>query len=254
MPATPSARFPATAWTCIEAARDPDHPKYATAIDRLLITYARPAYHFLRRKYPNAPDHEELTQLFFFNLVTRGWLARADSARGRFRDFLKTLLKRFAYDQVVRTPEQTCFEQRFVSLHSLTDDDRAYEPPASETPDEAFDRAWKAALLRTVRDNLAAHYATTADAEERKRFDIFAARYFVDRGQDQPTQEALAERFEVNREYVRYALTLVQKRWERLLRQEVRDQVGRDVDVDEEIRKLLDIEASDPLAFPDPQS
>ena len=40
-------------------------------------------------------------------------------------------------------------------------------------------------------------------------------------------------------ERVRYALEQVRKHWERLLRHEVRDQVGPDVDVEEEIRKFL---------------
>jgi RNA polymerase sigma-70 factor (ECF subfamily) len=240
MSAIPSARFPATAWSCIEAAGDPQHPKYVAAVNRLLTSYWRPAFRFLRKQYPAAPDPEDLTQQFFLTLVTRGWLARADPVRGRFRDFLKTILKRFAFDQTVRAPRQTKFEQTFVSVHSLMDDsDRAYEPPAGETPEEAFDREWKAALLRTVRDNLAAYYAVSADPAERQRFEIFAANHFVAPGEDQPTQEALAERFGVRRDQVRYALVQVRKRWERLLRQEIRDQVGAEVDVEEEMRKLL---------------
>jgi RNA polymerase sigma-70 factor (ECF subfamily) len=238
MPAPPSARFPTTAWSCLEAARDPQHPKYVTAVNRLLTAYWRPVYRFLRRKYPAAADPEGLTQQFFLALLTRGWAARADPTRGRFRDFLKTLLARFAFDQVVRAPEQAKFEQRFVSLHSLIEDaERAYEPPAGETPEEAFDKGWKASLLGAVRDNLAAHYAATGDAE-RQRYAIFAASHFVGRGEEQPTQEALAERFGVSRDQVRYALKQVGKRWERLLRQEVRDQVGAGADVEEELRKL----------------
>jgi hypothetical protein len=127
-----------------------------------------------------------------------------------------------------------------VSIHGLPDDaDRAYEPPTREMPEEVFDKEWKAARLRTVRDNLAALYAASSGAKERQRFEIFAASHFVERSEDQPTQEALAERFGVSREQVRYALDQVRKRWERLLRQEIRDQVGADVDVDEEICKLL---------------
>lgn len=50
-------------------------------------------------------------------------------------------------------------------------------------------------------------------------------------------QEALFDRFGVSRDQVRYALDQVGKRWERLLCQEIRDQVGADVDVEEEITK-----------------
>ena len=240
MPATLSARFPATAWTCVEAARDPQHPKYVLAVNRLITTYWRSVFHFLRRKFPAAPDFEDLTQQFFLTLVTKGWLARADQKRGHFRDFLRTILKRYAFDQVVRAPQQAQFEQRFVSIHSLMEDsDRAYEPSVDETPEEAFDKEWKAALLQTVRRNLEAHYAAAADAEERQRYAIFAALNFVEHAEDRPTQEALAARFGISRDQVRYAVEQVRKRSERLLRQEVRDQVGAEEDVEDEIRKLL---------------
>ena len=172
MSAIHSARFPSTAWSCIEAVRDPQHPqppKYVIAVNRLISTYWRPVFHFLRKKYPAVADVEGLTQQFFLSLVTRGWLARADQTRGHFRNFLRKILERFAYDKVVRAPQQTQFEQRFVSIHSLMDDtERSYEPPAGETPDEAFERGWKAALLQTVRRNLEANYAAATFYSIRK--------------------------------------------------------------------------------------
>jgi len=178
MSATPSARFAATAWSCIEAARDPHHPKFRTAVARLITTYWRPVFHFLRAKGHSATDAEDLTQEFFRRcLQPRSPLSRADRNKGRFRDFLRTLVKRFAHDQTVRSTKQTEFERwPIVSVHDLMrDSDRSYEPPAGETPDEAFDKAWKTALLRTVRDNLEAHYAAASDATEGQRFEIFAA-------------------------------------------------------------------------------
>src|SRR4029450_10918178 len=133
-------------------------------------------FRFLRAKYPAAPDSEALTQQFFLSLLTGNALAQADQARGRFRDFLKKILSRFAYDKIVRAPQQAQFESRFVSIHVLMDDDdRAYEPTDRQTPEEAFDVAWKSALLQTVRRNLEGHYAAALDAEERRRFAIFAA-------------------------------------------------------------------------------
>jgi RNA polymerase sigma-70 factor (ECF subfamily) len=239
MPATSSARFPATAWRCTEAAQDPQHPRFVIAVNRLIAAYWRPVFRFLRRKYPAAADAEGLTQEFFLTFVTRGWLARADQTRGHFRDFLRTLLKRYAFDQVVRAPQQARIEQRFLSIHGLMEDsDRAYESPDKEMPEEAFDRDWKAALLQAFRRNVEAHYAAALDPEERLRFEIFSALHFVERDADRPTQTALAARFGLTRDQVRYAVEQVRKRSERLLRQEIRDQVGPDVDVEDEIRKL----------------
>ena len=126
-----------------------------------------------------------------------------------------------------------------LSAHyACTHCDRSYEPPAGETPEQAFDTAWKAALLQTVRRNLEAHYAAAIEARERLHYQIFTAVYFPER-EDQPTMDTLAEHFSITREQVKYAIERVRKRYERLLRQEIRDQVGPDVDVEEEIRKLV---------------
>ncbi len=127
-----------------------------------------------------------------------------------------------------------------MSIHSLIEgSDRAYEPPDNEAPAEAFDRAWKVALLQTVRRNLEADYMAAIGPKEKQRFEIFAALDLVERDEHRPSQEAIAERFGITRDQVRYAVEQVKKRYERLLRQENRDQMGADVDVEEEIRKLL---------------
>jgi len=60
-PATPSARFPSTAWSCIAAAQDPGHPKFV-AMNRLIATYWRPVFHYLRARGHHAPDAKDLTQ------------------------------------------------------------------------------------------------------------------------------------------------------------------------------------------------
>jgi len=92
-----------------------------------------------------------------------------------------------------------------------------------------------AAVLR----NLQSYYEGSVKPEERRRFTIFAAVRFAGPGQGEPTQEELAERFQVSRDQVRYALEMVGKHYERLLRQELRDQLGSEADVDEEIKGLL---------------
>jgi RNA polymerase sigma factor (sigma-70 family) len=236
---SPSAGFPSTAWSCIQAAQDPSHPKFVAAVNRLVTAYWRPVYHFLRAKGHPAPEAEDLTQEFFYQCLVKGAPGQASASRGRFRDFLRTVLKRFAYDQTVRPRQQSRFERRLVSIHDLVrDSDRAYEPAARETPEEAFDRNWKVGVLAAVRESLQAYYHGLARPGERQRYEIFAAWHFAE-ADGRPTEAALADRFGLSRDQVRYALQEVGKRYERFLRQEVRDQVGPGADLDDEIRGLL---------------
>jgi RNA polymerase sigma-70 factor (ECF subfamily) len=237
--ANPSARFPSTAWTCVQAAQDPSHPDFIAAINRLIAAYWKPVFHYLRAKGQPAAQAEDLTQEFFLCFLDRGWLSPADAQRGRFRNYLCTLLRYFAYSQTVRAKRQKVFERHLVSIHSLIQDsDRAYEPPARETPEEAFEKQWHVGVREAVRQNLRNFYEGLNKPKEWLRFEIFAAYYFVERAEDQPTQEALAARFGVSREQVRYALATVHRRYERFARQELRDQVGSEDDV-EEARNLL---------------
>jgi hypothetical protein len=71
------------------------------------------------------------------------------------------------------------------------------------------------------------------------RYEIFAARHRVDSAADQPTQETLASQFGITREQVRYALDEVTKRYERFVRQELREETGSEEEVELEIRELL---------------
>jgi RNA polymerase sigma-70 factor (ECF subfamily) len=237
--ASQPVRFPTTAWSCVRAAQDPGHPDFIAAMNRLIAAYWKPVFHYLRAAGQPAAQAEDLTQEFFLRFLTRGWLSPADAQRGQFRHFLCTLLKRFAYNQTVRANKQEAFEQRFVSVHRLIQDsDRAYEPPARETPEEAFQKQWQAGVLGAVRRNLRAYYEGLGKPAQRQRFAIFAAYHFVERSSEQPTQDALAARFGVSREVVRYALEEVGKRYERFLRQEVRDQVGTEADIEQELADL----------------
>ena len=62
----------------------------------------------------------------------RDWLAKADASRGRFRNYLLAILKRFLSDQgSTRAPRQQAFDQSLVPVSALVrDEERSFEPPA----------------------------------------------------------------------------------------------------------------------------
>lgn len=238
-PAFASARFPSTAWSCVHAARDPHHPKFVAAMNQLITSYWRPVFHYLRARGHSAANAEDLTQEFFVRYLVRGTPASADASRGRFRDLLRTTVKRFAYDRTVRPRRQERFERQFVSVHTLVQDsDRTWEPPAGETPDEAFEKKWQSDVRAAVLRSLEAFYEGSARDEERQRFAIWSAVHRLRPGEEKPTQEEVAGRFGLTRDQVRYAIADVNRRLDRFLRQELRDQLGLDEDTEVEVRSL----------------
>lgn len=170
--------------------------------------------------------------------LERDWMRRADRARGRFRTFLLTVLVRFLSDRGLRRGgRQMAFEQQLVSIASLISDaERSYEPPATETPETIFMRQWATDLVRTVRQRLK---DLCAKKDHRVWYELFKAAHADSPGRSGPSQQALAIRFRLTREQVRYALEQVRQGFLVLLRAEVADQVGSEAEIDEEIRELL---------------
>jgi RNA polymerase sigma factor (sigma-70 family) len=237
-----SPSFPATTWSMIEKVQQADPTRTATglsgqaqgALNRLIARYWKPIFYYLRARGRSFHEAQDLTQEFFTQLIDRDWLRLAEPARGRFRSFLLTILNRFLVDQSAgRIRKQLLFERDLLLIGQLlTDEDRAFEPASSETPETVYMRQWAANLLAAVMADL----KQLCQAEGRLDwYEVFAAI----RLEDEPgTQQQLAERFGLTRDGLRHRLEVLEKRLARLLRAEVREQVDDETAVDEELAEL----------------
>lgn len=109
-------------------------------MEKLGRRYWKPVYVYLRAAAGR--DNEEakdLTQAFFLWLFEGDVLAKYDAARGRFRSFLKGLLRNFVgnHGQAVARLKRG----GGVRILPLEPDDEA-APAAGEDPGRLFDRAW----------------------------------------------------------------------------------------------------------------
>src|SRR6185295_8801741 len=91
-----SPSMPVTHWTQVLSAGNPASPLQREALDRLVESYWRPVYVYIRRAWRrDVEEAKDLTQAFFARLLEKETFARADPARGSFRAYLKTALKHF---------------------------------------------------------------------------------------------------------------------------------------------------------------
>jgi RNA polymerase sigma factor (sigma-70 family) len=133
-----------TIWTTISSAHTPG-PKSQAAMEELVGRYhdAVTRYIYLKVRDKNLAD--EVLQEFWTKLLT-GKLAGADKTKGRFRDYLRTVLHRLIIDHF-----------RTRKLQSL--------PPGdlldASRPDEDFDRVWREAVINRVWSRLETYQATT---------------------------------------------------------------------------------------------
>jgi RNA polymerase sigma-70 factor (ECF subfamily) len=94
--------FETTLWTVVLKAKDADSPDRRDALGRLIDTYWKPAYFFVRRRGHDVESAKDLTQSFFTALLDKDFLKSVVPERGRFRSFLMASLTHFLSDQYDR--------------------------------------------------------------------------------------------------------------------------------------------------------
>ncbi len=133
-----------TNWTTITSAHTPG-PDSQKAMNELVGRYHDAVTRYIHLKVRDRHLADEVLQEFWTKLLT-GKLAGADKDKGRFRDYLRTVLHRLIIDH---------FRSR--KLQPL--------PPGdlldSSTPDEDFDRVWRDAVLNRVWSRLETYQAAT---------------------------------------------------------------------------------------------
>ncbi|MEI8372861.1 MAG: hypothetical protein WCJ35_08510 [Planctomycetota bacterium] len=229
--------FPTTAWSMIDDVKGQQPAERLTAMNRFIVGYWRPIYRFIRAKGRRHDVAEDLTQEFLLKFLDHDWLSKADASRGRFRNYLLVILKRFLADESSgRAPRQKTFDQGLVPVSALVrDEERSFDPPHKEQPEDIFMRYWAQALVEEVRGEL------DAWCRQRGRPDwsaIFTAHHFPAAGCEGLTQHALAERFRSSRDQIRYALEQTNQEFARLFREAVASQVASDEEIDAEIRDI----------------
>jgi RNA polymerase sigma-70 factor (ECF subfamily) len=133
-------RFQTTRWSLIEAAATAPHPLARPTLEALCQAYRPPVLAYIRRAGYRGADAEDLSQAFFLGLLERGWHARADPARGRFRALVLTSLRHFLADQAAhaRTRGPAWADAGSEPLDRVS---------GGDSPEHAFTRAWLGVLL-----------------------------------------------------------------------------------------------------------
>lgn len=234
-----SGRFPTTAWSLVAEAKNQKGAGHRLAVNELTAKYWKPVFYFIRAKGYSIDRAEDLTQDFFFQFLQRDWIRRVDPQRGRFRTFMLTILTRFLADQGrARIRRQKQFEQEIVPISKLlTDEERKYEPPTNESPETIFMKRWSLTLVDRVRDNVRGECL----AEGREAwYELFAANAMPD-VEAKSSQSALARKFGLSRDQVRYRLEQVRRRFDRSFRIELRCDGCSENEVAAEVRELMDL-------------
>jgi len=128
--------FQPTLWTLVLRAKDPNSPDRRQALDRLIQTYWKPVYFFIRRRGNDVETAKDLTQSFFTAFVEKDFLKSVAWEKGRFRSFLQACVKYFLSNEYDRASAQKrgggfTFVQAEYELQA-----------ADSSPEQAFFKQW----------------------------------------------------------------------------------------------------------------
>ena len=223
--------FRTTRWSLVLDARGEGAPA-RLALDGLCEAY-RPAvlaYVRLRGYGPN--DAEDLTQGFFTRLIEKESHASADPARGKFRAFLLTLLKRYLINADVSASRV----KRGGGKATLSDDaiaNTAADAGAEGDPERAFELAWAV----TVVDRAVARLR--GEAEGAGKLALFdQLQDFLVELPDEPDYARVADQLGMRRNTIAVAVHRMRQRLRALICMELADTVADPDDVDAELDTL----------------
>lgn len=222
-----SSDFHTTHWTLIVASCDVDRER---GFDYIYRTYSRPLRGYLRRFGIPEDDADDVLHEFLLAIFHGGTLARADPARGKFRSYLLGALNHF----VANRRERNGAARRGGGVPDLPLDDLALgDTPGSIDDSRRFDEDWARALfdraVERLNEELDYHGSPAGDLRE-----------LIFRDQD-GTYAEIAASLRITVPAVKSRIFRLRKRFQEIIRQEVRRTVDSDAECEEELSYLCSV-------------
>jgi RNA polymerase sigma-70 factor (ECF subfamily) len=229
--------FATTHWSVVLAAGKDESEPARAALETLCRAYWYPIYVYVRRKGHGPDDAQDLTQEFFFQLISKHHLRRADRNKGKFRTFLLTALDYFLAREWNRAHRQKRGGQfSFISLDQHTPEERyRLEPADNDTPEKQFCRQWALTVVQQTTE------ALERECEAKGRGSLFReARNLLAGERDSEAYTGISQRLGLAPSAARMAVLRLRQRYGELLRAELAQTVELAEEVDEEMRFLLE--------------
>ncbi|MBL4849821.1 MAG: sigma-70 family RNA polymerase sigma factor [Planctomycetes bacterium] len=228
--------FPRTTWGLVAQVGDTGNVRQA-GLETLCHRYWKAVYCYVRSAWRTSnADAKDLTQGFFMWLVQADVLERYSPEVGRFRHYLKGLLRNYVRAQQASSGR---LKRGGGAKHVALGDELALADlipdTKSESPEQAFDRLWVEGLMERALLR-AQTYFTAAGLE--LRVQIHEA-YELTSGEEQPTYAQVAARLGVKAADVRNHLHHMRERIRIEVRAELRETVNSPGDLDAEWQELF---------------
>ncbi|HRF01388.1 MAG TPA: sigma-70 family RNA polymerase sigma factor [Pirellulaceae bacterium] len=227
--------FGSTRWSRVLATGEADEGRRDVAFEELCARYWSPVYAFIRRLGHDPHDAQDLTQAFFAQVLQRQAFARADPTRGRFRTYLKTLVRHFLSDEHGRRNAlRRGGGLTFVSLDVSSAETRLADPTTDDSPDARFEREWALQVVESALTTL------ESEARDKGRSDQWEVlRSYLSMESEPPSYPETAARLGMTVTALKVAVHRLRQRFRELLRSTIADTLEDRSEVDDELAQLI---------------
>ena len=234
--------FQSTHWSQIRQARTSNEERRRICVNNLLERYWKPVYCYLRRKGYDNEQAKDLTQDFFCEIALgRELFQRADESKGRFRTFLLTALDRHVTSVHRKETARKRAPRDGLAPLEAADIPEAAITQSGNSPEQVFYRAWVANLLEQVLTQVQEHYCSTG---KETHWRVFHTRIMAPmlENSDPPSLTDLCRDYQIATEKkASNMIATVKRRFEAVLKSQLRQHVQSDAEVEEELRELIKI-------------
>lgn len=214
-----------------------DSPDRRAALEKLCRAYWPPVYAFVRRRGFSAEDAQDLTQGFFFSILSEGFFDRAEPEKGRFRGYLAGALRWFLNDHRDRLAAwKRGGRVTVVPLEAFVAAEHRMGAESGDGTDPAreFDRRWAQTLLESSLARLAQEQAAAGRAKH-----FAALQPFLVEPPVKGDYERVAAALGTTRTHVAVLVHRLHQRLGELLQLQVGATVANPADVRDELQLLL---------------
>lgn len=239
MPPEPAdGKFPTTNWTLVSRLRSRSEAVAERALNELCTQYHYPLYCYIRRRGLEHHDAQDALHDFFAKLLRNESLQGLHGADGMLRGFLGRSLQRFLSNWH-RDHAKERLEVSLEAERELAEAEGRFQREYltdADTPERIFERQWARELLHQVQARLRARF------QQRGKAALFEALRpgLLNGGTltgDDTARAAAA--LGMSEGSVRVAMTRLRDEYREVLREEVRQTVDRDEEVEGEIAHLM---------------
>jgi DNA-directed RNA polymerase specialized sigma24 family protein len=222
------ATFNPTCWTEIISAGQGN----AQSLNDFCRLYWHPLYSFARKSGKTVAESQDLTQGFFSWLLEKEKLQEIEKGKGRFRNFILILFKRYMINEYTKTQA----EKRGGSLQKINfEDAETWLATQSLSPDELFNKAWALTTIEQVISDIKIRFKNQGELE---RFE--AMRPHLDDSTTQTYKESAAE-LGCSENSFKVAIHRLKKEFGKRLRLRIQTTLDDSAQIDDELRYLVKI-------------